>query len=151
MDPVADIETREDCETLVRAFYGRAFEDPIIGFLFTDVAKLDLEAHVPRITSFWETVLLGNRTYSGGAFGKHAELHAKVPLREGHFERWLQIWFGTVDELFAGDRANLAKIHALRVAKAFLSRLEGYASPADEWESEPAGAALPIVTHRPRG
>src|SRR5690349_10927330 len=95
MDGVSDIETREDCERLVRVFYERAFEDAIIGFLFTDVAKLDLEAHVPRITSFWETILLGVRTYNGGAFGKHAELHAKVPLREGHFERWLQIWFGT--------------------------------------------------------
>ena len=38
-----DIETRADCERLVRAFYGRALEDPIIGFIFTDVAKLDLE------------------------------------------------------------------------------------------------------------
>jgi hypothetical protein len=52
-----DIETRDDCERLVRAFYGRALADPIIGFIFTDVARLDLEAHVPEITSFWETVL----------------------------------------------------------------------------------------------
>ena len=76
-----DIETRADCERLVRAFYGRAFEDPIIGFLFTDVAKLDLEAHVPRITSFWETILLGAQSYGGGAFRPHAALHAKAPLR----------------------------------------------------------------------
>ena len=65
---VSDIETRADCERLVRAFYGRALEDPIIGFIFTDVAKLDLEAHVPRITSFWETILLGAQSYGGGAF-----------------------------------------------------------------------------------
>src|SRR5581483_7154751 len=56
---LTDIETREDCERLVRAFYGRALTDPFLGFLFTDVAKLDLDAHVPRITSFWETILLG--------------------------------------------------------------------------------------------
>jgi hypothetical protein len=48
-----------DCERLVRAFYGRALTDPTIGFIFTDVAHLDLEAHVPEITSFWETILLG--------------------------------------------------------------------------------------------
>lgn len=126
-----DIESRADCERLVRAFYGRALVDPIIGFIFVDVAKLDLEAHVPVITSFWETVLLGERSYSGGAFAPHAALHAKVELREAHFERWLQLWFGTVDELFAGDRANLAKAHALRVARAFHQRLQGFASPAD--------------------
>src|SRR5262245_51753004 len=49
----ADIQTREDCERLVRAFYSRALTDPIIGFIFTDVAHLDVEAHVPVIASFW--------------------------------------------------------------------------------------------------
>ena len=124
-----DIETREDCETLVRAFYGRALTDPIIGFLFTDVAKLDLEAHVPRIASFWETILLGARSYGGGAFGPHARLHGKVPLREGHFARWLALWTATVDELFTGPRADLAKAHANRVAGAFHRRLETMSAP----------------------
>jgi hemoglobin len=129
--PSSDIETRADCERLVRAFYGRALEDPIIGFLFTDVAKLDLEAHVPRITSFWETVLLGNPTYGGGAFRPHAALHMKAPLRRAHFEQWLNLWTRTVDELFAGPTAELAKAHAQRVARAFYQRVESIPSPAD--------------------
>jgi hemoglobin len=141
---VKDIENRADVERLVRAFYGRALVDPFIGFIFTDVAKLELEEHVPQITSFWETVLLGTQTYSGGAFRPHAELNAKVKLRQGHFERWLQLWFGTVDELFAGERANLAKVHALRVANAFIGRLEGFPSPEDQ----PGG--LVVTQHRPR-
>ena len=45
-------------------------------------------------------------------------------LREGHFQRWLVLWRETVDELFAGERAELAKAHAQRVARAFLGRLE---------------------------
>ena len=130
---MTDIETRADCERLVREFYARAFADPIIGFLFTDIAKLDLEAHVPRITAFWETILLGARSYGGGAFRPHALLHAKVPLLRGHFDRWVTIWSQTVDDLFAGDRAELAKAHARRVADAFLRRLE------DELPLAPAG------------
>src|SRR3954451_21940549 len=126
-----DIESRADCEQLVRAFYGRALEDPIIGFIFVDVAKLDLESHVPRITSFWETILLGARSYAGGAFRPHVELHAKVLLREGHFAQWLNLWSGTVDELFAGERAEFAKTHAHRVAQAFLGRLRQLPSHAD--------------------
>lgn len=47
MTGVRDICTREDCERLVRAFYGQALDDPIIRYLFTDIANLDLEAHVP--------------------------------------------------------------------------------------------------------
>jgi hemoglobin len=129
--PDRDIETHDDVEALVRAFYSQAMTDPIIGFIFTDVAKLDLEAHVPEITAFWETVLLGAKSYSGGAFAPHAALNMKVKLREGHFERWLQLWFGTVDELYAGETANLAKVHALRVAHAFSGRLQGMVSAGD--------------------
>jgi hemoglobin len=125
-----DIETRADCERLVRTFYGRALNDPIIGFIFVDVAKLDLEAHVPRITSFWETILLGARSYGGGAFRPHAQIHVQVPLRRAHFEQWLNLWKHTVDELFEGERAELAKAHAVRVAAAFHQRLQGIAPPA---------------------
>jgi hemoglobin len=137
---VADIENRDDCERLVRAFYSRALEDPIIGFLFTDVAQLDLEAHVPEITSFWETVLLGVPSYRGGAFRPHAALHMKVPLRRAHFDRWLVLWSETVDSLFAGERATLAKAHAERVARAFHSRLTAV---------EPQPGGLTIVRRGP--
>jgi hemoglobin len=144
-----DIETRDDLERLVRAFYGRALEDPIIGFIFVDVAKLDLEEHVPEITSFWETVLLGAQSYSGGVFRVHAELHSKVQLRHGHFERWLQLWFGTVDELFAGETADQAKVHALRVGQAFHHRLQSLPSPGDPAPVPPTG--LTVTQHGSQG
>lgn len=137
--PLHDITNREDCERLVRAFYGRALTDPVIGFIFVDVAKLDLEAHVPRIASFWETILLGAQSYGGGAFRPHAVINAQVPLRAGHFERWLWLWHATVDELFSGERAELAKTHADRVARAFHARLRML-------DAAPAGEELPTLT-----
>lgn len=146
MAPVHDIEDRADCERLVRAFYGRALTDPVIGFLFVDVARLDLEAHVPEITSFWETILLGAQSYLGGAFRPHAALHAKAPLRQGHFDRWLVLWRATVDELYAGPRAELAKAHAERVARAFHRRLQAPDAPVD-----PAGPPLPLQIIRHGG
>ena len=141
-EDLRDISDRADVERLVRAFYSRAMSDPIIGFIFVEVAKLDLEAHVPEITSFWETVLLDAHSYSGGAFAPHAALNQRVQLREGHFERWLRLWFATVDEMFAGDRANLAKIHALRVARAFHGRLQTLPGP-------PGDGALTVTLHGP--
>jgi hemoglobin len=136
-----DIQTRADCEQLVRAFYGRALIDPVIGWLFTDVAKLDLEAHVPRLTRFWETVLLGAQSYAGGAFRPHLELNFKAQLRKGHFDRWLQLWDATVDELFSGPHADLAKAYAHRVAQAFEQRLRSF-----EQQQDPlAVPGLPVV------
>ena len=146
VDARRDIEDRADVERLVRAFYGRALTDPIIGFLFVDVAKLDLEEHVPVIASFWETILLGAQTYSGGAFAVHASLNRLAPLRPGHFERWLALWSATVDELFAGKRAELAKAHAQRVARAFSRRLQGLAEDPPAEGLPPGG--LTITTWR---
>lgn len=147
-DGLRDIETRADCERLVRAFYGRALADPLIGFIFVDVAQLDLEVHVPVIASFWETILLGARSYGGGAFAPHAALHGRVALRGAHFERWLVLWTATVDELFAGERAELAKAHALRVAHAFHGRLQTMPSRGD---APAAAGALRVTRHGGRG
>ncbi len=144
--PPRDIEDRADCEALVRAFYGRALSDPVIGFIFVDIAHLDVEAHVPVIASFWETILLGARSYTGGAFAPHAALHARVPLRSGHFQRWLTLWRATVDELFAGPRADLAKSHAERVARAFHDRLDGR-EPAVA--VDPTPLAITVTRHGP--
>ena len=121
-----DIATRADIERLVRAFYAKAMADEKIGWIFTDVAELDLEAHVPKITAFWATNLLGSKTYRGGAFGVHGRLHQMAPggLRKDHFERWLVLWCQTVDESFDGPLAAAAKVHALRVGNAFYGRLQ---------------------------
>jgi hemoglobin len=146
----SDIETRADCERLVRAFYGRALQDDVIGFLFTDVAHLDLEAHVPQITSFWETILLGAQSYRGGAFRPHADLNDKARIKPGHFRRWLALWTATVDELFTGPRAELAKAHAARVARAFSERLQMLNASMDEPAAlEAGGGLLTIIPPRP--
>jgi hemoglobin len=112
--------------------------DEEIGFIFTDVAELDLEAHIPVIASFWATNLLGAMSYKGGAFGVHGRLHQKVAggLRKEHFERWLVLWCQTVDELFDGPLAAAAKVHGLRVANAFYGRLQVQPVP-DEAASRP--------------
>jgi hemoglobin len=110
--------------------------DEKIGYLFTEVAELDLEEHIPKITAFWATNLLGSKSYRGGAFGVHGRLHQKAPggLRQEHFERWLVLWCQTVDELYDGPLAAAAKVHALRVANAFYGRIQMHpvAGPAGE-------------------
>ena len=121
--PRPDIATRADIAKLVVTFYGRAFQDELLGPVFVDVAKLDLDEHLPTMCDFWETVLLGARSYGGGAFVPHAHLHAQVPLTRQHFERWLAIWTHTVHDLHHGPVADEAIDRAQRVASAFHGRL----------------------------
>ena len=52
-----DIENRADIDLLMCEFYVKAMADDLIGHIFTDVARLDLDRHLPIIGDFWETLL----------------------------------------------------------------------------------------------
>lgn len=121
---LSDIATRSDIETLVRAFYASAMVDEEIGYFFTQVIPIDLEEHVPKVTNFWENILLNNPVYSGSPMQKHLALHALSPLQKSHFNRWLEIWTQTVDRLFSGQNAALAKARAQMVARSISMRIE---------------------------
>ncbi len=119
-----DIETREDIDRLMSEFYKRAFADETIGYIFTDVMKLDLEKHLPVIGDFWESLLLGNNVY--GIHGRnplqiHAAINEKTPLEPKHFRRWLEIFRAVIDENFSGERADFAKLRAEAIANRMLN------------------------------
>ncbi|HOA86596.1 MAG: group III truncated hemoglobin [Microbacteriaceae bacterium] len=120
-----DIRDRADIALLVDAFYRRAFADPVIGPIFTDVAHLDLAHHLPIFADFWETVLFRAGKYRRNALQVHLVLNAKAPLRAEHFERWLQIWTSNVDEHFEGEVAERAKLQATRIAGSMHRRVQG--------------------------
>jgi len=111
-----DIETREDIYYLMEHFYAKVIPDQTIGYFFTDVAKMDLTAHLPVITDFWEMVILNGNRYKKNAIAIHANLHRMSVMEEKHFTRWLELFTGTIDELFAGERAELAKQRAQSIA-----------------------------------
>jgi hemoglobin len=125
-----DIESREDIDRLMQVFYRRAMTDDRIGRIFTDVARLDLEKHLPIIGDFWEAIIFGTRDYAArgrNPLKVHGDLNLKFPLVSAHFERWLSIFEMTVDDLFAGERADFAKMRAAAIAR----RMHGYVSGAE--------------------
>ena len=121
-----DITNRGDIDLLVEVFYGKAMDDDVIGYIFTDVAKLDLGEHLPVIADFWEMLLFRTvnfqEKYGRSPMSTHIVLNRKEPLTREHFERWLKLFCGTVDELFAGETAELAKFRAVSVAKTMMIR-----------------------------
>lgn len=113
------IENREDIKLLVDEFYSKVRQDPYIGPIFTDVAKVDWEEHLPKLYNFWADLLLGEDTYRGRPFPPHMKLN----LQQGHFEQWLHLFTQTVDENFVGLKASEAKSRALRIARNFMINL----------------------------
>ncbi|UFS98473.1 group III truncated hemoglobin [Nocardia huaxiensis] len=125
MRTARDITGRGDLDTLLRDFYAAAVEDSLIGPYFTEIAAMDLESHLPRITNFWARALLRNAEYRGNAYAPHLALHAARPLSAAHFGRWVQLWHAAVDGRHAGPTAARAKIQGERIARAMLRRLTG--------------------------
>lgn len=118
-----DIQTRADIERLLRHFYGQVIPDPQIGHFFTEVVQLDLDAHLPRLADFWEQVLLGGGHYDGNPVQVHRAIHARAPLQADDFARWLALWRASVDALYAGEVAEMAKARAETIAGVMLSRM----------------------------
>ncbi len=55
----------------------------------------------------------------------HADLHSAAALRAEHFARWLALWTATANDSFAGEKAELAKTQAARIAYSLSRRLLG--------------------------
>ena len=111
-----DIDSREDVLTLLTQFYNKLLADNSISYLFTDVARIDLHHHLEILVDFWDSVLFQSDTYRKNAMQPHMILHQKSPLHKHHFETWLGYFNQTVDELFEGEKASLAKERALSIA-----------------------------------
>ena len=78
-----NLESRDDIELLVNTFYEKVRSDALLGFIFDDVAAVNWETHLPKMYSFWETVVLGSGTYRGNPLGAHAKLVPHTAMGKG--------------------------------------------------------------------
>lgn len=111
-----DIDGIDDIKSLVDSFYSKVVKDETIGYIFQDVQKVDWNIHLPRMYSFWHTVLFGVMSYKGNPMLKHYYVNKNEPLSPTHFKQWLILWEETIDEQFIGKKADLAKQRAVNMA-----------------------------------
>jgi hemoglobin len=111
-----DIENRNDIEALLNNFYEKVKPDPVIGYIFTDIIKVNWEKHLPVIYDFWESTVLQAGKYSGNPMQLHLRINEQVHLTAAHFKRWTDLFTETVDEMYEGGKAELAKQRALSIA-----------------------------------
>ena len=112
-----DLDSPGEIRRLVRHFYhDRLLRDPVMAPLFLEVARVDLEHHLPIIEQYWRKMLLGERGYQRHTMERHRALHARAPLRGEHFERWLAHFHAAVSAGWQGPCADRARHIATRVA-----------------------------------
>ncbi len=117
-----DITHLDDVKLLVDCFYGKVRQDEKLKDIFDNVIKDRWPEHLEKMYRFWQTVLLDEHTYYGSPFLPHA----KMPVDALHFERWLNLFNETVDDLFEGEKATRAKWQGARMAEMFLSKIVYY-------------------------
>ena len=111
-----DLDSRANIERFVELFYARLLADEQLAPIFVDVAAIDLDVHLPHIKDYWCKLLLGEKGYRRHTMNIHRKLHGRRPLRAEDFERWLAFFTATVDDNFAGERAERAKQIAAAIA-----------------------------------
>ncbi len=116
MNEKKDIQNREDLLQLVTRFYEKLLGDDSISYLFTEIAKIDLQHHLPVLVDFWDAILFQSDTYRKNAMQPHLDLHKQSALQKHHFETWLRYFKESVDELFEGEKAFQAKERATSIA-----------------------------------
>lgn len=119
-----DITNKHDIELLVNTFYDKVKTNKIIGHIFNDVAKVDWEHHLPKMYSFWASLLLGEHSFSGNPMQKHIALSKLTTMSEVEFSEWLSLFIQTTDELFEGEKAEEAKTRAANIARLMLHKIQ---------------------------
>lgn len=121
-----DILDRKDIEKLVEDFYLKALNDKKIGYIFTDVAEIDLQKHLPIISDFWEMIIFRNvnflEKYGRSPMMTHVLLNEKENLKTEIIRQWLKLFCETVDEKFVGENADLAKTRAVSIGEMMIAK-----------------------------
>ncbi|MBF0596348.1 group III truncated hemoglobin [Faecalibacter rhinopitheci] len=123
-----DISNTEDITLLVHNFYDLVIKDDLIGTFFTVVADVNWVDHLPHMIQFWETVLLGKASFEGWPMRTHLMLNKKAKMKPEHFDRWILLWNGIIDENFEGEIATEAKSRAKIMRDLILFKIEQQAN-----------------------
>jgi hemoglobin len=121
--------TQPQIQKLVSNFYAKVQNDEILGPIFNEIAKVDWEHHLPLLTQFWSSVMLGTKQYSGNPMQKHIELARKTNLAPEHFARWLELFSQEANVCLSEKAAQLIINRASLIASAIQQRLSLIKSP----------------------
>ncbi|MBX2966119.1 MAG: group III truncated hemoglobin [Cyclobacteriaceae bacterium] len=126
MKELKDIENIDDIKLMVDTFYGKVRQDDLLKDIFNNVIQDRWPEHLEKMYRFWQTVLLEQHTYHGSPFLPHANL----PVDKEHFDRWIKLFYETIDEHFVGGKAERAKWQGERMAEMFLYKIQYYRDSA---------------------
>ncbi len=124
MGKKTDIQNRTHIRLLVETFYSKIRVHDDLGPIFNGIIT-DWENHFELLTDFWETQLFLKRKYHGNPVIAHQEVDDKIgnSITSEHFGLWLNVWFATIDDLFEGETAWIAKNRAQKMSSMLFMKI----------------------------
>ena len=111
---------------MVRRFYQDVAQDDLLGPIFNDVAAVDWNEHLPKLTAFWCRALLGMAGYEGNPYREHSLINDRHPFTQAHFDRWLELFHDTIELGWTGPNVDRALALAHNVAAVHGRQLIGH-------------------------
>ena len=120
-----DTITKENIRIMTDRFYSKILKDDLLAYFFIDklgdeMISDEWQAHLNLLTDFWASITLGDTAYSGQPVRPHMHMEG---LTKASFERWLKLFFETVDRLYAKEPADLFKQRSQTIANNFIRML----------------------------
>jgi hemoglobin len=111
---IPDLCSEEEVRQLVHAFYAKVRTDSMLAPVFArHVSHWD--RHLAKMVDFWTSQLRGSNRYQGTPMPVHMVLPG---LTHAMFERWLDLFFDTTQELANPPMRSRAIELAQRIAQA---------------------------------
>ncbi|HNQ12007.1 MAG TPA: group III truncated hemoglobin [Bacteroidia bacterium] len=112
-----DLDSREQIKRMVDSFYEKVREEDQLRFVFETISSINWESHLPKMYSFWESILLNGHSYSGNPMQVHKDIHHKHPLEKQLFDQWITLFTSNVKQQFEGPKAEMAISRAENIAR----------------------------------
>ena len=101
--------------TMVDRFYEKVRAHSELGPIFNNTIGEKWDHHLPKMYSFWSSVLNSSGTYSGNPMAAHITLKEKVV--PPNFGQWLTLFKETLDELFVPEDVEFIYGKASNIAQ----------------------------------
>ena len=114
-------------QVMVHTFYGCIRQHPRLGEIFERRLEGKWDEHLPKMESFWQSVLLKNGSYKGKPVPAHLK---QKELVSSDYAEWLSVFRPVIRELFVPDLADEIIAVAERIAQSLWLATFGFAGAA---------------------
>jgi len=134
------LQSREDIELLIRAFYAKVRQDELLGPFFNQSipSEEEWEKHYLLLIAFWQLNLMDEKGFDGNPARAHNSVDKKFMhgITTAHFDKWVELWCHTIDDMYEGEMAEKAKMRATNMAKGMYKKIidqrpGGFTLPGD--------------------